>query len=189
IVGAGLPQAAAAGLPGVVLVLPGLAAGLAGLRNRIPAPQLVAGLGVERRDPAARPRVARAVGDDHLAFGGDRRGGKPLLAAEFVDAGDLLVPDDLAGVAVERDHAAVGQDRDHQILPQRDAAGLRPVALVADARLAGPDKLALVGCAGVDLVDRAPAVAGVHEAVVDERVDFRLRPVLADVLHAAERQR
>ena len=117
IIRAGLPQAAAAGLPGVVLVLPGLAAGLAGLRNRIPAPQLVAGLGVERRDPAARPRVARAVGDDHLAFDGDRRGGKPLLAAEFVDAGDLLVPDDFAGVAVECDHAAVRQHADHQVFP------------------------------------------------------------------------
>ena len=43
--------------------------------------------------------------------------------------------------------------------------------------------------AGVDLVDRAPAVGGIHEAVVDERIDFVLRAVLPDVLHAAERHR
>ena len=43
--------------------------------------------------------------------------------------------------------------------------------------------------ARVDLVDRAPAVGRVHEAVVDERIDLVLRTVLPDVLHAAERQR
>ena len=57
------------------------------------------------------------------------------------------------------------------------------------AGIAGPDELALVRVARVDLVDRAPAVAGVHEAVVDERIDLALRAVLADVLHAAERER
>ena len=53
IVGAGLPYAAAACFPGVVLVLPGFAAGIAGLGHHVPAPELLAGSGVERRDPSA----------------------------------------------------------------------------------------------------------------------------------------
>src|SRR5439155_19534856 len=156
IIRAGLPEPAAAGLPGVVLVLPGLAPWLARLRDGIPAPQFVTGPGIKACDPAARSRIACAVRDDHFAFGGDRRGGKPLLAAEFVDDGDLLVPDDFAAVAVERDHASVGQDRDHQVFPQRNAARLCSVAFVPDARIAGPDELTLVRSARVDLVDRAP---------------------------------
>ena len=50
-----------------------------------------------------------------------------------------------------------------------------------------PRELAAVRVARVDLVDRAPAVARVHEAVVDERVGLVLGAVLPDVLHAAER--
>src|SRR6185312_17293141 len=176
--------AAAAGFPGVGLVLPGLAAGIAGFGHHVPAPKLVAGLDVERRQPAAGLRVARAVGDQNLAFGGDRGGEEFFLTAEFVRLGDLLVPDDLAGVAVDGDHPAVGQVGDHQVVPQRDAARARDIALVANAGIADPDELALVRIAGVDLVDRAPAVGGVHEAVVDQRIDFVLRAVLADVLHS-----
>src|SRR5437016_8148162 len=53
IVGPGLPEPAAARLPCVVFVLPSFAAGLARIRHRVPAPQLVASSGVERRNPAA----------------------------------------------------------------------------------------------------------------------------------------
>src|SRR5712691_12759772 len=73
VVGAGLPEATAAGLPGIGLVLPAFAARIARLRHHVPAPELVAGLGVERGEPAARLRVARAVSDQNLALGGDRR--------------------------------------------------------------------------------------------------------------------
>ena len=55
IVGSGHPQGAAAGLPGVVLVLPGFAAGLAGRRNGVFLPEPLAGLGVE---PAIQSRTA-----------------------------------------------------------------------------------------------------------------------------------
>ena len=100
-----------------------------------------------------------------------------------------MIPDDLAVVAIERDHAAVGQVCDDKILPQRNAAGLGHAAFVLNAGIADPDEIALVGVAGVDLVDRAPAVARIHEAVVDERIDLVFRPVLSNVLHAAERKR
>src|SRR5262249_14136297 len=147
IVGSGLPQAAAAGLPGVVLVLPGLAARLTRLRDRIPAPQLVAGAGVEPGEPAAGPGVAGAVRHHDLALGRDRRRGHPFLGAEFVGLGDLLVPHDLAAVAVDGDDAAVGQVVDHQVFPQRDAARTRDIALVLDARIRDPDELAVVSAA------------------------------------------
>ena len=188
VVGARLPQPAAAGFPRVVLVLPGFAARLARRRHRIPAPQLVARPRVERRDPAARLAVARAVGDDDLAFGGDRRRKEFLAAAEFVGLRDHLVPDDLAVVAVDRDDAAVRQVGDHEVFPQRDAARARNVAFVRHAGVGDPHELALVRVARVDLVDRAPAVGRVHEPVVDQRIDLVLRAVLSDVLHAAQRR-
>src|SRR4029077_3757495 len=53
VVGAGDPDGAAAGLPGVVLVLPGLAAGLAGRWNGELAPDHLAGSRVGRRSPIA----------------------------------------------------------------------------------------------------------------------------------------
>jgi hypothetical protein len=59
---------------------------------------------------------------------------------------------------------------------------------VPDPRVGDPDELALRRVARVDLVDRAPAVRRIHEAIVDERIDLALRTVLPDVLHAAERQ-
>src|SRR5262245_36330817 len=189
VVGAGLPQPAATGLPGVVLVLPGLAAGLARLRDRIPAPELVAGARIERGHPAAGAAVTGAVGDEHFSLDRHRRGRKPFLVAELVGLGDFLVPDDLARITVERDHAAVRQVADHQVFPERNAARLRPIAFVADAGILDPDELALVRIARIDLINRAPAVAGIHEAVVDERIDLVFWTVLPDILHATQRQR
>src|SRR5262249_46858331 len=51
IIGAGDVKRAAAGLPGIGLVLPGLAAGLARRRHRESLPLHVAGLRIERSDP------------------------------------------------------------------------------------------------------------------------------------------
>ena len=59
--------------------------------------------------------------------------------------GDLLVPDDLAVVAVDRDDAAVRQVGDHQVFPERDAARARRVAFVLHARVGDPDELARSG--------------------------------------------
>ena len=189
IVRAGLPDAAAAGLPGVVIVFPCFAAGLARLGHCVPPPQLVAGVDVERGHPAARAGVAGAVLDEHLAVGDERCRREPLLAAELVFRGDLLVPEDLAVLAVDGDDASVRQVGDDLVFPERDAARAGGVAFVRHARVGDPRELAAVRIAGVDLVDRAPPVAGVHEAVVDERIDLVLGAVLSDVLHAAERHR
>src|SRR5258705_1869337 len=117
IAGAGLPEPPAAGLPGVVLVLPGFAAGIARLRHDVPAPELGARSRVERRDPAARLRVAGAIGDNHLAVSGDRRRIESFLAAEFVGGRHLLVPDDLPAVAIDRNHEPSRKIADDWALP------------------------------------------------------------------------
>src|SRR5262249_53044150 len=57
IIRAGDIEGAATGLPGIVLVLPGLMPRLAGSRNGVEAPELVAGLGVERDQPVAHALV------------------------------------------------------------------------------------------------------------------------------------
>src|SRR5436190_213842 len=165
----GLPDPAAAGLPRVVIVFPRLAAGIAGLGHGIKTPELFPVFHVERRDPSARAAVTRAVLDEDLAVGDERRRQEFFLAAELLLHRDLPVPDDLAVLAVDRDDAAVRQVREDLVLPQRDAARARRVAFVLDARIADPDVLREAGIARVDLVDGAPAVRRVHVAVVDER--------------------
>src|SRR5262249_13311424 len=110
---------------------------------------------------------AGAVCHDDLAFGHERRRAEALLAAELVGLGDLLVPDDLAAVAVDGDHAAVGKVVDHEVFPQGDAARLGNVAFVLDARIGDPHDLAVIAAAHIDLIDRAPTISGIHEAVVD----------------------
>src|SRR5262245_55156789 len=117
-----LPDPAAAGLPRVVVVLPRLAAGIARLRHAVEAPPFLPVFHVERGHPAARARVARDVLDDDLAVGDERSREELLLAAELLFHRDLLVPDDLAVLAVDRDDAAVGQVRDDLVFPERDAA-------------------------------------------------------------------
>src|SRR5262249_25943821 len=68
VVGAGDPHGAAAGLPGVVLVLPGLAAGLARRRNHVFAPDDLAGRAVERGDEIAHAAIATGRADDDLVL-------------------------------------------------------------------------------------------------------------------------
>src|SRR5438093_11756731 len=95
----------------------------------------------------------------------------------------LLVPDDLPGLGVGRDDAPViTGDRDYEIAPERDAA-VAVGLLLAGIHL--PDHATLRGRAHVDLVDHAPDVGDVHEAVVDQ---WRRLDILVAGL-AAERDR
>src|SRR5262245_26309179 len=99
VVGAGDVERAAAGLPGVVLVQPGFAAGLARRRNREGLPPHVAGLRIERRHPVAHALIAAGGADDEGILERDRRG----VELELGLIVQLLVPDDLAGLLVGRD--------------------------------------------------------------------------------------
>ena len=166
IVRAGDVERAAAGLPGVVLVLPGLAAGLAGRRDREGLPLHVAGLRIERHDPVAYALVAAGGADDDVVLERQRR----RRQLDFRLIVQVLVPDDLAGLLVGRDDARIlAGGRDHQIAPERDAA-VAAVSLLAGVHL--PQRAAVGAGAHVDLVDRAPTVDHVHETVLDQRRNF-----------------
>ncbi len=172
-----------------MVVSPGFAPWIPGFRHDVPTPQFVAGIDVERGHPTAGPRVAGAILDDDLAIGDERRRQELLLTTELIFRGDSFVPEDLAILAIDGDDAAVGQIGNHFVFPERDAACARCVALVLHARIGDPREARPLRVAGIDLVHRAPSVGRVHEAVVDERIDLVFRPVLTDVLHAAQSER
>src|SRR5262245_14721307 len=125
IVGAGHVERAAAGLPGVLLVLPGLAARLAGGGDDEGLPLLLASLGIEACEPVAHPVVAAGGADHDRVLEGERRSREFEVGLVAM----LLVPDDLAGLGIGRDDAPViAGDRDHEIAPQRNAAiAVRPL--------------------------------------------------------------
>src|SRR5258707_5584123 len=75
IIGARDPHGAAADLPGVVLVLPGLAARLARRRYDVFAPDDLAAGAVERSDPIAHAAIAAGRAHDDLVLYRERRGG------------------------------------------------------------------------------------------------------------------
>src|SRR5439155_13582430 len=66
IIAPGHPHGAAASLPGVVLILPSLAAGLAGGGNDVFAPEDLSGRGVESGDPVAHAAIAAGGARDDL---------------------------------------------------------------------------------------------------------------------------
>ena len=125
IIGAGDVEGAAAGLPCAMIVLPGLAAGLAGGRDRIGLPLGVAGPGVERRHPVAQAAVAAGAADDNGILERERGGGE--FEVGLVE--QALVPHHRAGLLVGRDDpAGIAGDRDHEILPQRERRGCGPAS-------------------------------------------------------------
>ena len=73
IVGAGEPRRRAAALPDVAL--PGVAARLARRRNRVEAPEALAGLRIVGVDEAAVRELAAGDADDHLVVDDERRAG------------------------------------------------------------------------------------------------------------------
>src|SRR5262249_17824660 len=99
VVGGGPKKGAAAGRPGVVLVLPGFAAGLAGGRDRVGLPAHLSGPGIERRDPVAHALIASGGADDERVAERDRC----RIELEFGLVVQLLVPHDPAGFLVARD--------------------------------------------------------------------------------------
>src|SRR6185295_4554316 len=74
VVAAGDPHGAPTGLPGIVLVLPGLAAGLAWRRDHVLLPGKLPGLGVEPGDPVPHAAVAAGGANDDLVLHGERSG-------------------------------------------------------------------------------------------------------------------
>src|SRR5262249_47204182 len=136
IVGGGLPDAAAADAPSIVLVLPALRAGLAWSRDRERAPSQLATVDVPGADPAAGTELAAralALEDQLLAalgLDGEWRSREGLRLRRRgprcrVGRGSSVdLPDNLARILVERDHAhVVGSDEDLVAVEGKPAVG------------------------------------------------------------------
>mgnify|MGYP003343357300 CR=1 FL=1 len=74
------PRRTAAGLPRVVIVLPGLEARLTRIRNRVGAPHLLAGRRVKRGEPTARARVPVEVPPERIHDFADGRAARPAAS-------------------------------------------------------------------------------------------------------------
>src|SRR5262249_40195758 len=101
IVGRGLPHRAAAVLPAVLAVLPGLVAGLAGAGNRIGTPERLAGVEVSRFDKATDAEFAAGSADDRHVADHQRRNGENLGVCGI---GDLALPYGLASRLIDGEH-------------------------------------------------------------------------------------
>ena len=155
-------------LPGVSR--PGVMAGLAGPRDRVGAPQMLAGLRIPAVDEEAGAELgAGNAGDDH-AVGDERR---PRHRVPVLELDRVLAPQLLAGLGVERDD--VGVERGAEDLAVIDGGAAVDDAAADDARrlrrifdLGFPDLLAGLG------VDRHRGAVGgdVEHALVDQRLGF-----------------
>src|SRR5262249_17230686 len=96
IVGAGDPDRAAAGLPGVGLVLPGLTAGLTRARDGVFAPDKFSARGIERGDPVTDAGAARRRTHQDLVLDRKRR----ARDAQRRIVGDVGLPNDFAGLLI-----------------------------------------------------------------------------------------
>ena len=163
IVASGHPYGAAAGLPGIVLVLPGLAARLARRRDRVFEPKLRSSCGIKRSDPVANAAVAARRADDDLVLDRQNRAGDLQLRQVL---GEVRLPHDFAGVLIGGDDARwrVGR-RDYQIAPEGGAPiGRLPLLLGVHA----PNDAAGIARRDVDLVEYAPGIGDVEEAIFGE---------------------
>ena len=188
VIGAAQPGGAAAGLPQVArpggVELAGHAVGLAAQGAHVafdhrPRPHQLAGVDVARLDHADRAEfTARYAGDDQ-ALDDQRRGG---LAVAGLVIGDGLVPDDLAGLAVERHDMGVERAEDDLVAIDRRAT--------VDHVAAGHDAVGQAGIvfpllfpgARVEGEDAGIGARDIDHAVIDDRLRF-----LAALLFPAER--
>src|SRR5262249_43032926 len=91
VIGARAVERAATGAPRIVLVLPGLAAGLARRRDRKRLPKQVAAPGIKRSEPTPRAMVAARGGHQDCVLLSERRGTQ-LRETDFVLVEQLLFP-------------------------------------------------------------------------------------------------
>ena len=148
------------------------------------APQLLAGLSIERGDKTARAEIGAAVADDHLAIHRPRRARADVEHA-FRDA--LCDPQFLAGLRVECDEASIERGDEHFAVLVRDPAvraeremHLHRVVLPR-LRVVLPQQLARCG---VDRVD-----GRVTAAEIDHPVDRKRRRLQRHLTRQFQRPR
>ena len=177
VVGAGDPGRAAAHLPGIVVLRPGLVALLAAGRDGVLAPELLAGRGVVAIDEAAHAELGAGIADHQHAVRNQRR---ERQRNAILPVSDLRLPQFLAVLGVVRDHVSVECGAEDLAVVDRGALvrhaaadharGLRrPIQRLLPDLLAGGD---------VDR-DRGPGIGDVHHAVVDDRLRL-LAPVIVE---------
>src|SRR5262245_3992701 len=104
---------------GIVGLRPGVGAEFAGRRDGPEAPFFLAGLGVERREEAARLPISAGNAGIDDAVVEQRRGGNGVA---ILPAGEAGSPDFLAGLSVEGNEIAVELAEKDLAVPHRDAA-------------------------------------------------------------------
>src|SRR5205085_9983353 len=119
IIGAGHPDGTAAGLPSVVVPLPGLAARLARRRYGELSPDQLAGRGIESADPVADTLIAVRRSDHDLVLDRERRQRERHVRC----IRKCRLPYHFAGVLIRRDDPGGGYcgRRDDEVPPQRGA--------------------------------------------------------------------
>ncbi len=136
------------------------------LGDRVEAPDELAVLGVIGLDEAADAILAAVGADQDFAVDG---GWRHRLAVALLGIADLFLPDDGAGLGVERDELRVERADIDLVVIDRDAAVVRPAAEGRDRtelRLEVPDLLAGLG---VERIDVAVGGGDVHDAVNNDR--------------------
>src|SRR5262249_57873695 len=105
IVGARHPSRAAANLPGVVVLRPGLVALLAARRDGVAPPQMLPGLGVPAVDEAADAKLGAGNAGDQYAVRYQRSDGERKAILPF---SRLRLPQLLAILSVVGAHVSIG---------------------------------------------------------------------------------
>src|SRR6185312_7342949 len=124
-------DAGAAGLPRIAR--PRFIPGLAFRRDGVRPPELLAGPGVERADEPADAEIAARDADDDLVFDDDGCvRDRELLDRLVADFFDGVIPDDLAGLRVDRHQVRVDRAHVERVAQDRQAAA---DAAAARARL------------------------------------------------------
>ena len=164
IVGARSPRRPTAELPGVAALRPRLRAWFTWRGNRVSTPQLLAGLRIPAvEEPARRGFSTRHPGNEH-AVGDDGCAGGVVA---FLRIGELLIPDLLARLHVEREHVVVDRDAEDLAVVDRRRASSDRGAL--DSRLELHRRTPELTTGRHIDRERRLAIDDVHDTVVDRR--------------------
>ena len=164
--------------------LPRLVPFLTGSRNRVEAPDLLAGLHVVRRDEAANPVLAATHADDHFVLDDERRVRNRVARRR---RRHLRLPDLASAFRVDGNQVRIERPHEQRVTENRDAAVVRATADDAiGVRCVAIDPERAAG----DRVERHDVVRPlreVHHAVDHER---RGLPVASDrrLIHPLELQ-
>ncbi len=163
VVGSRDPDRRPAALPG--FAGPGVVAELAGPGNRVRLPDLLARLGIERRDETADAALAARDTDHDQPVNGQRRHRDVVTTVVVLDAG---FPGNLSGYGVECHEDRVERRHVDLVAVQRDAAiGRMPETNIG--RHLAPVHPQHVAVARIDREQLVQRRRHEHDAVVDDR--------------------